>query len=55
MQTGQQTIVRKNERSWAIEMISQINALTERENLDIKHGGGETTVSEKKGKSSFLM
>ena len=53
MMNSNQTIIRKNERSWAIEMISQINALTERENLVIKHAGGETTVSEKKGKSMF--
>lgn len=41
----QNTIVRKNERSWAIEMISQINFLAEQNDLLIKRAGGETTIS----------
>ena len=44
--TAINTNVRKNERSWAIEMISQINFMTNKYNLVIKHAGGETTVSQ---------
>lgn len=36
-------------------MISQINALNERDNLVIKHAGGETTVSDKNANACFLM
>ena len=46
-------LVRKNERSWAIEIISQINTIVNHNNLKIKRAGGETTVSVKKGKSMF--
>ena len=33
--------VRKNERSWAIEIISQINSLADNYDLVIKRAGGE--------------
>lgn len=38
-------IVRNNERSWAIEIISQINLMLARLNLKIKRAGGERTLS----------
>ena len=47
------TIVRKNERSWVIELISQINQYANTNDLIIKHAGGESTISEKKGKCMF--
>lgn len=37
--------VRQNERSWAIELISRINALAERHDLAVKRAGGELTIS----------
>ncbi len=46
-------IVRKNERSWAIEMISQINAIVGQYDLKIKRAGGESTISYNAGKSMF--
>lgn len=39
-------IVRKNERSWAIEMISQINLIADKYDLVIKRAGGESTISQ---------
>lgn len=39
------TIQRKNERSWAIDIISKINAITKANNLKIKQAGGESTIS----------
>lgn len=42
------TIVRKNERSWDIELISQINQYANTNDLIIKHAGGESTISEKR-------
>lgn len=45
--------VRKNERSWAIEMISQINLMANKHDLVIKKAGGESTISYEKGKSMF--
>ena len=47
------TIIRRNERSWGIELISQINSIANRWNLLIKKAGGETTISIKKGNSMF--
>ncbi len=44
--------VRKNERSWAIEMISQINLMADKHDLAIKRAGGESTISYEK-KSMF--
>ena len=47
------TIIRKNERSWAIELISQINQFSKDNDLIIKHAGGESTVSEHRGQNMF--
>lgn len=47
------TTIRKNERSWAIELISQINQFSSDNDLVIKRAGGETTVSEKRGQNMF--
>lgn len=47
------TTIRKNERSWAIELISQINQFSKDNDLIIKHAGGESTVSEYRGQSMF--
>lgn len=44
--------IRKNERSWAIELISEINIMLLGLNLRIKHAGGESTLSVNK-KSMF--
>lgn len=41
-------IVRQNERSWAIEMISQMNFMLARMNIRIKRAGGECTLSVQK-------
>jgi len=46
------TNIRDNERSWAIEMISDINILLATMNLKIKRAGGENTISNNK-KSMF--
>lgn len=45
--------IRKNERSWAIEMISQINLLADKYDFVIKRAGGESTISFGNGKSMF--
>lgn len=47
------TVVRKNERSWAIEMISQINLIADKYDLVIKRAGGESTISQT-GKNSMF-
>jgi type I restriction-modification system DNA methylase subunit len=47
------TTIRKNERSWAIELISQINQFSKENDLIIKHAGGESTVSEHRGQNMF--
>ncbi len=47
------TTIRKNERSWAIELISQINQFTIDNDLVIKRAGGESTVSEHRGQNMF--
>ena len=47
------TTIRKNERSWAIELISQINQFSKDNDLIIKHAGGESTVSEHRGQNMF--
>lgn len=39
-------VVRKNERSWAIEIISQINLIANKYDLVIKRAGGESTISQ---------
>lgn len=46
------TIIRQNERSWAIEIITQINIMLEGLNIRIKRAGGESTLSVSK-KSMF--
>lgn len=46
------TIVRRNERSWAILIISEIRAMLKGMNLKIKSAGGESTLSVNK-KSMF--
>ena len=47
------TTIRKNERSWAIELISQINQFSKDNDLIIKRAGGESTVSEHRGQCMF--
>lgn len=39
------TVVRDNERSYAIDLISQINELSQRYTLQIRKAGGERTIS----------
>ena len=39
------TVIRRNERSWAIELISKINEITKKYDLVIKKAGGESTIS----------
>ena len=46
------TVIRNNERSWAIEVITQINIMLENMNIRIKRAGGESTLSVNK-KSMF--
>lgn len=46
------TIVRQNERSWAIEIITEINLILKGLNIHIKRAGGESTLSVNK-KSMF--
>lgn len=45
--------ITKNERSWAIELISQINSIADNNDLVIKRAGGESTISEGKQKKMF--
>ena len=47
-----ETIVRHNERSWAIVIISEIKAMLDKMNIKIKSAGGESTLSVNK-KSMF--
>lgn len=47
------TKIRKNERSWAIEIISQINRIAETNDLRIKRAGGESTISVSNVKRMF--
>lgn len=44
------TIIRHNERSWAIVIISEIRAMLKGMNLKIKSAGGESTLSVNKKK-----
>jgi len=46
------TIIRRNERSWAIVIISEIRTMLKGLNLKIKSAGGESTLSVNK-KSMF--
>lgn len=45
--------INKNERSWGIEIISDINSFTKSSDLIIKHAGGEFTVSIERTNSLF--
>ena len=47
------TIVRRNERSWAIDLISQINIIARDNDLVIKKAGGENTISAGRGNTMF--
>lgn len=47
------TIVRKNERSWAIDIISKINEMVSKSDLMIKKAGGESTISTETVKTMF--
>lgn len=47
------TVVRRNERSWAIEIISKINSIAMANDLMIKKAGGENTVSTGRGNTMF--
>lgn len=47
------TNVRHNERSWAIEVISQVNKIVEENDLAIKRAGGEFTISNGRGSRMF--
>ncbi len=40
-------IVRRNERSWAIDMISEMNRMLDHMDLKIKKAGGESTISDR--------
>ena len=51
--SSQDIIVRKNERSWAIEIISQINRIASENDLVIKRAGGESTISYNKSGRMF--
>lgn len=45
--------INKNERSWAIELISQINSIVDNHDLVIKRAGGESTISTGRRKKMF--
>ena len=47
------TVIRRNERSWAIELITHINSFVGVNDLKIKRAGGESTVSIQRGSSMF--
>lgn len=47
------TIIRDNERSWAIEMISKINDIAKCNDYIIKRAGGERTVSIARSNAMF--
>lgn len=47
------TVIRRNERSWAIELISRINMIAKNNDLIIKKAGGETTISTGRGNTMF--
>mgnify|MGYP006934597755 CR=1 FL=1 len=48
-----ETIIRGNERSWAIQLISKINEIVKENDLMIKRAGGEFTVSQNKENTMF--
>ena len=45
--------IRRNERSWAIELITKINQIARDNELAIKRAGGESTISTGKRKTMF--
>ena len=45
--------INKNERSWAIELISEINSIADNNDLIIKRAGGESTISIGKRRRMF--
>lgn len=47
------TIIRRNERSWAIELITEINKIVNKNDLMIKRAGGENTISTGRGNIMF--
>lgn len=47
------TVVRRNERSWAIELITRINEIAQANDLMIKRAGGESTISTGRGNTMF--
>ncbi len=47
------TVVRRNERSWAIDLITKINLIAENNDLVIKKAGGESTISTGRGNTMF--
>ena len=47
------TVIRKNERSWAIELITKINSIANDNDLFIKRAGGESTISTGHGNTMF--
>lgn len=48
-----ETIVRRNERSWAIDLITKINLIAENNDFVIKKAGGENTISTDRGNTMF--
>lgn len=47
------TIIRRNERSWAIDLITKINLIAKKNDLVIKKAGGENTISIGRGNTMF--
>lgn len=47
------TIIRRNERSWTIELITEINKIVNKNDLMIKKAGGESTISTGRGNTMF--
>ncbi|MEA4830796.1 MAG: hypothetical protein VB121_12560, partial [Enterococcus thailandicus] len=45
--------IRRNERSWAIELITKINQIARDNELAIKRAGGESTISAGKRNTMF--
>ena len=46
-------VIRDNERSWGIELISKINNIASNNDLLIKHAGGEATISSSRKNKMF--
>lgn len=47
------SVVRQNERSWGIDLISTINTIANKYDLKIKRAGGERTISSDNGNRMF--